>query len=73
MSAAALLDAPAAAFASAPCGRAAGGPRPTLEELLEESWRTARSHGETECPVCHAPMQLDNALARCSGCGSTLS
>jgi hypothetical protein len=72
MSAAALLDAPAA-FASAPRGRAAGGPRPTLEELLEESWRTARSHGETECPVCQAPMHLDNALSRCSGCGSTLS
>jgi hypothetical protein len=73
MSAAALLDAPGARFATAPRERAAGGRRPTLEELLDESWRTARSHGEAECPVCHAAMQLDNSLARCGGCGTTLA
>ncbi len=73
MSAAALLDAPGARFATAPRQRAAGGRRPTLEELLDERWRTARSHAETECPVCQASMRLNDGLARCGGCGTTLA
>ncbi|MBA3262717.1 MAG: hypothetical protein H0T69_09675 [Thermoleophilaceae bacterium] len=69
----ALLDAPRALFAPAPQGGAAGGGRPTLEELLDGTWRTARSHAEAECPVCHAAMHLEDGLARCGGCGTTLS
>ncbi|MEA2361915.1 MAG: hypothetical protein QOD71_1060 [Thermoleophilaceae bacterium] len=68
-----LLDAPSTLFAATPRARAAGGRRPTLEELLDGTWRTARSHAEAECPVCHAAMHLDDDLARCGGCGTTLS
>jgi hypothetical protein len=70
---AALLDAPTTLFASAGRGGAAGGRRATLEELLEGRWRTAHGEGETECPVCEAPMRLEDGQARCSGCGTTLS
>jgi hypothetical protein len=69
----ALLDAPASLFASARRAGAAGGRRPTLEELLDGTLRTARSHADAECPVCHATMQLQDGLARCGGCGTTLS
>jgi hypothetical protein len=69
----ALLDAPATLSGSAPGSGAAGGRRPTLEELLDGTWRTARSHAEAECPVCHAAMHLEDGLARCGGCGTTLS
>jgi hypothetical protein len=83
-----LIDAPGALSASrgsaspggsgtlcapAPLERGAGGSRPTLEELLDERWRTARSHAETECPVCQASMRLNDGLARCGGCGTTLA
>jgi hypothetical protein len=68
-----LLDAPAAVFASAARAEAAGGRRPTLAELLDGTWHTARSHAEAECPVCHAAMRLEDELARCGSCGTTLS
>jgi hypothetical protein len=70
---AALLEAPGALFASAPRPGAAGGRRPTLEELLDGALRTARSNAEAECPVCHATMRMEAAVARCGGCGTTLS
>jgi hypothetical protein len=65
-----LLDAPSTLFAPAP---QAGGRRATLEELLEATWRTARSHAEADCPVCHEAMHLEGGEARCGGCGTTLS
>jgi hypothetical protein len=72
-----LMDAPSALFEVAPhagaTARAAGGRRPTLEELLEGTWRTARSHADAECPVCHEAMHLEGGQARCGGCGATLS
>jgi hypothetical protein len=66
----ALMDAPAMLFAST---RPAGGGRPTLEELLETTWRNARASGTADCPVCHATMQLADAAVRCDGCGTTLA
>ena len=69
----AVLDAPAMHVAVAACGEAAGGSRATLEQLLDAAWRSARGNGRAECPVCHATMSLEGGLARCSGCGSTLS
>ena len=70
---AALLEAPARLLTSASRPGAAGGPRATLEELLEGRWRTAHAAGATECPVCEAQMRLEDEQARCSGCGTTLS
>jgi hypothetical protein len=70
---AALLDAPASLFAAAPRAGAAGGRRPTLEELLDGTLHTARGHAEAECPVCHGAMHLEDQVARCSGCGTTLA
>jgi hypothetical protein len=64
----ALMEAPTALFAAA----AAGGRRPTLEELLESRWRAANAEGETDCPICHATMHLDGEQARCGGCGTAL-
>jgi hypothetical protein len=69
----AVLDAPTTLFGSKPGSGAAGGRRPTLEELLDCTWRTARSHAKAECPLCHAAMHLEGGLARCGGCGTTLS
>jgi hypothetical protein len=69
----ALLDAPITLLASAGRAAAAGGRRTTLEELLEGRWRSAQSGGETECPVCQATMRLEDGMARCGGCGTTLS
>jgi hypothetical protein len=73
----AVLDAPrggpGSLFATAPRGRAAGGRRATLEELLEGAWRSVRSDGEAECPVCHAAMHRAAGRARCEGCGATLA
>jgi hypothetical protein len=66
----ALMDAPTMLFASA---RPDGGGRPTLEELLDATWRNARADGSADCPVCHATMHLDGDMARCDGCGSALS
>ena len=63
----ALLDAPALPFG------VAGGGRPTLEELLDATWQSARACGSAECPVCHATMQLAVDAARCGSCGTTLS
>jgi hypothetical protein len=66
----ALMDAPAMLFASA---RPAGGRRPTLEELLDATWRNARAGGSADCPVCHATMHQADGTARCEGCGTQLS
>jgi hypothetical protein len=65
----ALLEAPASLFAAA----AAGGSRPTLEELLESRWRAVSAAGEADCPVCQATMHLEGGQAHCGGCGTTLS
>jgi hypothetical protein len=65
----ALMEAPTALFATA----AAGGRRPTLEELLESRWRAVNAAGQADCPVCHATMHLEGEQARCGGCGTTLS
>jgi hypothetical protein len=70
---AAVLDAPTMPVAVAACGEAAGGSRATLEELLDAVWRSVRGDGQAECPVCHATMRLERGLARCRGCGSTLT
>ena len=61
----AVLEAPTALFAR--------GRRPTLEELLEGRWRAAHADGEAACPVCEAPMRLEDEQAHCGGCGATLS
>jgi hypothetical protein len=61
----AVLEAPTALFAR--------GRRPTLEELLEGRWRAAHADGEAACPVCEAPMRLEDERAHCGGCGATLS
>jgi hypothetical protein len=66
----ALMDAPAMLFAAA---RRAGGGRPTLEELLDTTWRNARAAGTADCPVCHATMHHSDGTARCESCGTTLS
>jgi hypothetical protein len=66
----ALLDAPTALFGSA---RRAGGGRPTLEELLDTTWRAARADGEADCPICHEAMHAEGDLARCDACGTTLA
>jgi len=67
-----LLEAPGTRLAGTPRAASAGGRRPTLEELLDATWRTACSHAEAECPVCHAGMHAEDGLARCGGCGTTL-
>jgi hypothetical protein len=74
----AVLDAPTLPFGSARSaghglGRPAGGGRPTLEELLDATWQSARASGTADCPVCHATMHAANAAARCEGCGTTLA
>jgi hypothetical protein len=70
---AAVLDAPATLFAQARDSRPAGGRRTTLAELLDGTWRAARADAEAECPLCHATMSFDHGVARCGGCGTTLS
>jgi hypothetical protein len=69
----ALLESPLSLFAEARSSRSAGGRGITLEELLERTLRSAQAGGVAECPVCHARMHAEEAAARCSGCGSTLS
>jgi hypothetical protein len=64
----ALMEAPTDVLAAA----AAGGRRPTLEELLESRWRAVNAAGEADCPACHATMRLDGEQARCGGCGTAL-
>jgi ribosomal protein L37AE/L43A len=70
---AALAESPLSFFAEAGRQAPAGGPRLTLEERLDSTWRALRSNGAAECPVCHTAMRLDHGVGRCSGCGSTLS
>jgi hypothetical protein len=69
----ALLESPLSLFGGARRPRPAGGSGPTLEGLLEATWRSAQNEGAAECPVCHAAMRREGAAARCTGCGSTLS
>lgn len=50
--------------------------RLTLERKLDRVWEgltVAGAHAEGECPVCQSPMERQGALAKCGGCGSTLS
>jgi hypothetical protein len=63
----ALLDAPARHLHSA------GGRRPTLAELLDGTLRSARGPGEADCPLCDGAMHLADGVARCDGCGTTLT
>jgi hypothetical protein len=63
----ALLDAPTLD------DQGAGGRRPTLAELLDGTWRSARGQGEADCPLCHSPMHIADGVARCDGCGTTLA
>jgi hypothetical protein len=70
---AAVLDAPARLFAHDRAAHPAGGRRTTLAELLDGTWRAAHADAEAECPMCHATMRLAGGMARCSGCGTTLS
>jgi tRNA(Ile2) C34 agmatinyltransferase TiaS len=69
----ALLESPLSLFGDARRLRPAGGRGITLEELLESTLRSAQAGGEADCPVCHARMRAEGGVARCSGCGSTLS
>jgi tRNA(Ile2) C34 agmatinyltransferase TiaS len=45
----------------------------TLEERLEQALNRVRAERQAECPVCRAPMRLEGAAGRCTGCGSTLA
>jgi hypothetical protein len=50
----------------------------TLEELLNQTLRTARAQGSADCPVCPSTMTSTRAgagdmVAVCGGCGSRLS
>jgi hypothetical protein len=63
----ALLDAPT--FALCPAGER----RPTLAERLTETLHAARTEDGADCPLCHGPMHLDAAVARCTSCGTTLT
>jgi hypothetical protein len=67
------LEAPTTLFATPFREREAGGARPTLEELLDATWRSANAHAQADCPMCRAPMRLEQGRARCEGCGTTLS
>ena len=69
----ALLESPLSLFGEARRLRPADGRGITLEELLEDTLRSAQAGGAAECPVCHARMHAEDGAARCSGCGSTLS
>jgi hypothetical protein len=69
----ALLESPLSLFSEARRLRPAGGRGITLEELLENTLRSAQAGGAPECPVCRAQMHAEDGAARCSGCGSTLS
>jgi tRNA(Ile2) C34 agmatinyltransferase TiaS len=51
----------------------AGGGRLPLEERLARTLQEACASDEPECPVCSAPMHGVGHVARCSGCGSSLS
>jgi hypothetical protein len=44
----AVLEAPRTLFADDRSAQRAGGPRMTLAELLDDTWRAARAHGEAE-------------------------
>jgi hypothetical protein len=73
----AVLEAPATLFAAAAATRVQA-PRPsgrsrTLAELLDDTWRAARSGAETDCPMCHEPMRLDSGMATCGSCGTRLT
>ena len=68
-----LLEAPRPLFATTLGGKAEGGRRATLEELLESRWRSARADGWTACPICQAEMQMEAGHARCGGCGAKLA
>jgi hypothetical protein len=69
----ALLESPVSLFAEARRSRPAGGRGTTLEERLEGVWRAVQADGRAECPVCRSAMRPEAGLARCGGCGSTLS
>jgi hypothetical protein len=75
----AVLEAPATLFAAAATlaapaeARRPSGRSRTLAELLDDTWRAARSSAEADCPMCHAPMHLEAGTAHCGSCGTTLS
>ena len=50
------------------------GGRLTLEQRLDGVWEGLHAAGVADCPVCGAQMEgAGNGVARCGGCGSTLS
>jgi hypothetical protein len=69
----ALLGSPLSLFAEMGRIRPAGGRGMTLEERLDGALRSAQADGMAECPVCRAQMRAERGVARCTGCGSTLS
>ncbi len=75
-----------AAVLDRPTVRAGGseiGDGVTLAQLLNSALHEARTHGSTECPVCHERLSSTRAreqrggreavAAECGGCGSRLS
>ena len=69
----ALLEAPLGLFREAQSARRQGPRRMSLEERLSATWAAFSAAGVAECPVCLAPMHQAGGVARCGGCGSTLS
>ncbi len=54
---------------------AQSGSRLTLEQRLDSVWEGLLAGGAPDCPVCQAELgpRARDGVARCSGCGSTLS
>jgi hypothetical protein len=68
----ALLDAPVRLSAkSADPARVSGG-RMTLEQRLDQTWRTLQAQGAAECPLCHSRMSNHGSAGECGGCGTRL-
>ncbi|MEA2422156.1 MAG: hypothetical protein QOF55_1255 [Thermoleophilaceae bacterium] len=50
------------------------GGRLTLEQRLDGVWEGLHAAGVAQCPLCEGRMESDgDGLARCGGCGSSLS
>jgi hypothetical protein len=45
----------------------------TLEERLDRIWRALSAGERADCPICRAPMRLEDGAGRCGSCGSRLS
>jgi ribosomal protein L37AE/L43A len=50
------------------------GGRLTLEQRLDGVWEGLHAAGVADCPICSARMEATaEGVARCGGCGSSLS